>query len=100
MSISVAHYPEENRLDLTIEDKLDLSHARQVLQACEYIDDCLITCVIDASRLVCVFDSGLAMLTVLMSKLTKHNVRLVLIGQIDGLCIDSYPLPVSILNAA
>jgi hypothetical protein len=91
MTIFMSHYPDEDRLDLTFTDNLDLTLARQILEACEYVDSHLMTCVIDTTRVVRVFDSGVALLKLLMQKLTQFHVRLVVVGEITGLGLD--PLP-------
>jgi ABC-type transporter Mla MlaB component len=93
MSLQVAHYPEEDRLDLTIEGNLDLTLTSQVLKACELIDDALVVCVIDATRVTRVFDSGLAVLMLLASRLAQFRARLIIIGNIAGLRGDTLPLP-------
>ena len=47
--IAKSHYPEEDRLDLIIEENLDLTLTRQILEACQFVDHGLITCVIDCT---------------------------------------------------
>jgi ABC-type transporter Mla MlaB component len=76
---------EEDRLDLTIDGNLDLTLTNQILDACEFVDDKLVTCVIDATRVPRVFDSGLALLKHLASRLAQFRARLVVIGDIPGL---------------
>jgi len=85
MSIQVAYYQEEDRLDLIVEENLDLTLTHQILDACQFVDERLLTCVIDCSRVVRIFDSGLALLMLLLKKLNRFRVRLVLIGEIPGL---------------
>ncbi len=89
MSMCVSHYPEEDRLDLTIEENLDLTVTRQILEACRIVDHGLITCVIDCTRITRVFDSGLALLILLSEKLREFGVRLVVIGDIPGVSLST-----------
>ena len=93
MSLDVAYYPEENRLDLTIDGNLDLTLTRQILDACKFVDDGLVTCVIDATRVTRVFDSGLALLMLLASRLAQFRASLIVIGDVPGLRRDSLPTP-------
>lgn len=93
MGLNVAHYPEENRLDLTIEGSLDLTLTNQIMEACEFVDNGLAVCVIDASRVMHVFDSGLAVLTLLSNRLAQFRVRLVIIGNDNGLELETLPAP-------
>ena len=92
MTIKVTYYQEEDRLDLILEENLDLTITREILDACHFIDERLLTCVIDCSGLVRIFDSGLALLTVLLKKLKRFRTRLVLIGEIPGLNPKALPL--------
>lgn len=89
MSLRVAHYMEENRLDLTVEDVLDLTLMKQVLDAFQVIDDQLEICVIDCTRVTRVFDSGLALMLMLVERLKQYSVRLILLGEVPGLHIDN-----------
>jgi hypothetical protein len=79
MTVWISHYPEEDRLDLTIAGNLDSTLAQQILQACEYVDDHLSTCVIDTTRVEKAFDSGLVLLMLLVSKLVSFQIRLVVL---------------------
>jgi anti-anti-sigma regulatory factor len=92
MSIQVAYYQEEDRLDLIVEENLDLTLTRQILEACQFIDERLLTCVIDCSGVVRIFDSGLALMMLVVKKLKRFRVRLVLIGEIPGLNAKELPL--------
>ncbi len=89
MSMRVSHYPEEDRLDLIIEENLDLTLTRQMLEARRIVDHGLITCVIDCTRITRVFDSGLALIILLSEKLREFGVRLVVIGEIPGLSVST-----------
>ncbi len=85
MGITIGHYPEEERLDLTVEGNLDLTLAGGILEACEIVDEGISTCVIDSTRVVRVFDSGLGLLMMLRDRLASLGVSLILIGDIPGL---------------
>jgi ABC-type transporter Mla MlaB component len=89
MGLKVAHHREENRLDLTLEDDLDLTLMEQILDAYQAIDAELQTCVIDCTRVTRVFDSGLALVLMLVEKLKKYGVRLIMLGEVPGLYIDN-----------
>jgi ABC-type transporter Mla MlaB component len=93
MSLDLAHYPEEDRLDLTIEGSLDLTLTSQILEACELVDKELAVCVIDATRVTRVFDSGLAVLMLLARRLERFRARLIIIGNNAGLKLDTLPAP-------
>jgi ABC-type transporter Mla MlaB component len=97
MSIQVIHSREENRLDLTLEDDLDLTLVGQFLDAYQVIDDQLETCVIDCTRVARVFDSGLALILLLLEKLEKYGVRLIILGEVPGLYNDSLQLSGNLL---
>jgi ABC-type transporter Mla MlaB component len=94
MGMSFAYHSDEGRLDITIEENLDLTQTRQILQAQGYIDDQLQTCVIDCTRVGRVFDSGKALMLMLFERLAQFRVRLVMIGDLSGLP-DYYPQPTS-----
>jgi ABC-type transporter Mla MlaB component len=94
MGMSFAYHSDEGRLDITIEENLDLTQTRQILQAQGYIDDQLQTCVIDCTRVGRVFDSGKALMLMLFERLAQFRVRLVMIGDLSGLP-DYYPPPTS-----
>jgi anti-anti-sigma regulatory factor len=89
MGINICHYPQEDRLDLTVDENLDLSLTHEIMDACTLVDERLMTCVIDCTRVVRVFDSGIALLTLLVRKLAQFGVRLVVIGDIPGLRLDA-----------
>ena len=81
MGIYVAHYQDEHRLDVTVEDNLDLTLTQSFMEASRFVDEQLETCVIDCTRVRRVFDSGLALLLMLVEKLNKFRVRLILLGE-------------------
>lgn len=85
MAMSVAYHAEEGRLDITIADNLDLTQTREILKAQGFIDDQLQTCVIDCTRVGKVFDSGKALMLMLLEQLARFRVRLVMIGELSGI---------------
>lgn len=91
MSIDVAHYPEEGRVDITIEGNLDLTLSSQILAVCKLVDEGIVICVIDATRVIRVFDSGLAVLMLLTNRLAQFQARLVIIGNIAGFKLNALP---------
>jgi anti-anti-sigma regulatory factor len=91
MSLDVAHYPEEDRIDIKIEGSLDLTLTNQILDVCRLVDAGVVICVIDATRVRRVFDSGLAVLILLMNRLAQYRVKLVILGDIAGLMHDTLP---------
>ena len=98
MSLEVAHYPEEDRLDLTIEGNLDLTLTSQILDVCECVNNSLKVCVIDATRVTRVFDSGLAVLLLLARRLAQIKARLIIVGNNAGLKLDTLPAPLRHAN--
>jgi ABC-type transporter Mla MlaB component len=97
MGIQVIHHQDENRLDLTVEDTLDLTLVQSFMEACGLVDERLQTCVIDCTRVARVFDSGLALLLMLVEKLKKYSVRLIMLGEVPGLQFDKLQLNGSLL---
>jgi anti-anti-sigma regulatory factor len=91
MSLDVAHYPEEDRLDIKIEGSLDLTLTSQILDACKLVGAGVVICVIDTTGVRRVFDSGLAVLMLLVNRLAQYQVKLVIIGDIAELMRDSLP---------
>jgi ABC-type transporter Mla MlaB component len=87
MGLNIAFHSEEARLDITIEDNLDLTQTRQILQAQGYIDDQLMTCVIDCTQVGRVFDSGKALMLMLFERLSQFRVKLIIIGEISWLSL-------------
>ncbi|MEJ2593340.1 MAG: hypothetical protein P8178_18470 [Candidatus Thiodiazotropha sp.] len=84
MAMIVAYHADEGRLDITIAENFDLSQTREILKAQGFIDDQLQTCVIDCTRVKQVFDSGKALMLMLLEKLARFRVRLVMIGELAG----------------
>lgn len=95
MGMIVSYYSDEGRLDITIDENLDLTQTRQILMAQDYIDDQLTICVIDCSRMVGMFDSGRALMLMFLERLARFRVRLLVIGDLTGL---SYPFRSDVPN--
>lgn len=89
MGLKVVHHREENRLDLMVEEDLDLTMMEQVLDAYHVIDDQLETCVMDCTQVARVFDSGLALMMMLVEKLKQSGVRLIMLGDVPDLYVDN-----------
>lgn len=88
MSVDVIHDTEKNRLELVFRGYLDTSVGFSLLGASTYLDERLQTCIIDTTRVTRVFDSGVALILVMLKRLQKLPVQLVIVGDIPGL-----PLP-------
>ena len=87
MGIEIGHYPDEERLDVTLEGSLDMAATREVLRACRLVDRHVRVCVIDATRIVRLFDSGIGLLMMLFDRLKANGVTPIVIGEIQGLPI-------------
>jgi anti-anti-sigma regulatory factor len=107
MGMEIGHYPDEDRLDLTIGGNLDLTLTPEVLRACELVDRRLRFCVIDSTRITRVFDSGIALMLLLIDRLRAAGVELIVLGVIPGLYphlrragVEPRPQPGRVLIAA
>ena len=80
MGLQLAYYAEEERLDLTVTDALDHSLANGIFEACNYVNDRLITCIIDCTRVEQFHESGRVLLLYLMRILENYRVRLITLG--------------------
>lgn len=85
MGIQIGHYAEEDRLDITVEGNLDLTLTSGILEACAIVEKGVSTCIIDATRVARVFDSGMGLLMMLCGMLSRFGVALIVIGEIPGL---------------
>jgi hypothetical protein len=85
MGLQLAYYAEEERLDLTVTDVLDQSLANSIFEACNYINDRLITCIIDCTQVERVYESGRVLLLYLMRILENYHVRLITLGSIPDM---------------
>lgn len=85
MGIEIGRYPDEDRLDLTVEGNLDLTLTGEILRICGLIDRDLQVCVIDSTRIARVFDSGVGLMMMLFERLKAFGVTPIMIGEIPGL---------------
>ena len=85
MGIEIGHYPDEERLDLTLEGNLDLTLSAGILHACSLVDRRVTLCAIDATRVARVFDSGIGLLMLLFERFRVAGVTPMLIGEIPGM---------------
>lgn len=69
---------------LVIRGNLDVSVAHRLFDACTYVDEQLQTCVIDITRVSRVFDSGVALILVMLKRMQKFQVQLVIVGDIPA----------------
>jgi ABC-type transporter Mla MlaB component len=80
VGLQLTYYAEEERLDLTVSETLDHGVADQIMEACNYINDRLLTCVIDCSRVERVHESGRVLLRHLIRILESYRIRLIMLG--------------------
>jgi anti-anti-sigma regulatory factor len=85
MGIEIDHYPDEERIDLTLRGNLDLTLTGEILDVCRLVERQVSTCVIDSTRVERVFDSGIGLLMMLSERLQAADATLILIGEIPGL---------------
>ena len=69
---------------MTLEESIDLSLKKQVIEAAQFVNEQLRVCIIDCSRVAYVFDSGLALLASLIEKMKLFGVEVILIGDAPG----------------
>lgn len=85
MGVEVLHNAEKAELVLVISGNLDLSIAFRLLETRKYVDERLQTCIIDATQVSQVFDSGIEMILLIFQRLKKYQVQLVVLGKISAL---------------
>jgi ABC-type transporter Mla MlaB component len=85
MSVVVMHDAEKNKLELVIRGNLDLRSAFWLHGANTYINERLQTCVIDTTQVSRVFDSGIALIMVILKRIQKFQVQLIFVGDIPDL---------------
>ncbi|MEJ2619423.1 MAG: hypothetical protein P8163_04010 [Candidatus Thiodiazotropha sp.] len=83
MGLQLSYCAEEERLDLMVTEDLDQSLACQIMQACNYVNDQLLTCVIDCTRVQRIHDSGRILLDYLIRILESYCVRLIVLGAVS-----------------
>lgn len=84
MGILIGHHPEEERLDLTIEGNFDLRLSDDMQCVYGLIDDRLRLCVVDATRVSRLFDSGIGLMLLLLERLHAAKAALIVIGDLPG----------------
>ncbi len=87
MGVEVFHDAEKAELVLVLSGNLDLSIAFSLLDTCNYVDERLQTCIINATQVSQVFDSGIEMILLILKRVRKHRVQLVVIGEILSLLL-------------
>lgn len=80
MPVHVNYIAEENRLDLSFHGKLDVNAAPEVDDICRRVRPDLRCCIIDLSEVVCLFDSGVALLQRLHRRLTEIGAIVVILS--------------------
>ncbi len=77
MSVTIKVIPDENRLDITVEGKLDLTAWRGVCDACRHPPANVQACIVDLTRVGRVFDSGIAILGLLYRRMRSLGTTVV-----------------------
>jgi anti-anti-sigma regulatory factor len=79
MPLETAFIPAEDRLDLTVHGRLDLTLTHKVKELLTQTPPGLRTCVIDLTGVERTFDSGLALLWVLDDRFSRLGVRILVL---------------------
>jgi ABC-type transporter Mla MlaB component len=77
MSLSVSVSPDESRLELIFEGNLDVSVAISLCDLCKRMPPRVTTCVVDLTRVERVFDSGEALLRMVLARLADCGAHVV-----------------------
>ncbi|WP_275096681.1 hypothetical protein [Sedimenticola hydrogenitrophicus] len=96
MGMDISYILHGEGLQITVDGNLDLTLTRPMLGVCAQVDDRLLVCVIDCSRVIRVFDSGRALLMLLTQKLQAFEVKVIVIGDIPA--VDYHVPPESTLR--
>jgi len=80
MSVSVNYAPHEALLSLRFEGNLDVSAAMPVCDLCRRVPRDLERCVLDLSRVERVFDSGVALLQMLYTRVAGRGAAISIVG--------------------
>jgi ABC-type transporter Mla MlaB component len=80
MSVIVSYAPHKALLSLRFEGNLDVSAAMPVCDLCRRSPRGLERCVLDLSRVERVFDSGIALLEMLYSRLSGRGTEISVVG--------------------
>ena len=84
MGMHYAYSPKEAKLELAVDGNLDLTMTPGLMEAIKLVDSRLQTCVIDTNGVSREFDSGVALMAVLLERLQRYNVALILRGHLTG----------------
>ncbi len=82
MSIDILHATAERRLEIVIAGDLDLRLTAGILEAAQLVEPGLNVCMIDLAGVQRVFDSGAALLRLLLAKLEDCDVPVVVQGEV------------------
>lgn len=83
MPIRTAYTERENRLDLSFIGNLDLTLSQAVCEICARLPTSLKCCVIDLSDVERVFDSGIALLHMLLRHLKAFGTTVIIQGDTE-----------------
>ena len=82
MGIEFVFRPEIAQLELTFEGNLDLAMTPVLMDALAYVDGDLKSCVINTRAVRREFDSGTALMGMLLDRLREHQVKIVMHGRL------------------
>lgn len=77
MTMTVSLSPDESRLELVFEGNLDVSVAIALCDLCKRMPPRIGTCVVDLTRVERVFDSGEALLRMMLARLAECGAHVV-----------------------
>ena len=80
MPVSVSFIPNEDRLDLSFEGNLDVTVSHELCGLGAHIPASVRTCVMDLTRVQRVFDSGIALLQMLSTRMHRVGARVVVVS--------------------
>ncbi len=77
MSVTTEIIPDEDRLDITFEGKLDVTVWQGVCDACKHLPAHVQACIVDLTRVERVFDSGIAILGLLYRRMRSLGTTVI-----------------------
>ncbi len=80
MSVSISFTPDERRLEISFEGNLDVTVWLEVCNAFRCVPPNLKACIVDLTRVECVFDSGMALLVLLYQRLRAVGVMVIFLS--------------------
>lgn len=80
MGLHYAYSPQEARLELALDGDLDLTLTPRLMEAIKFIDARLRSCIIDTSEVQREFDSGIALMSLLIDRLARYEINTELRG--------------------